>query len=209
MVTAGTQKRQRLLAAKEAAAAEATIASELAKAQRRVARKDGWPCTAEQIVAERDGKALSWAQVAANLNLGSPGQARKAYTQLTGRAHNTSQPVVKRTSAPGGIRRAIQEAVWNDDSDQDEIIERVQGIWQPSFGNIGTKEYVPGHWSGSTLLVVRDLKGVHMEEEVSVGRIIKFAYDGKDDDGPLVMHVIDKFSGATRVFRVADIKEVR
>lgn len=40
--------------------------------------------TAEDIKRERDELGQSWRQVANNLDLANPGQARKAYTELTG-----------------------------------------------------------------------------------------------------------------------------
>lgn len=45
--------------------------------------------TAKQIAALRDDQLLSWARVAAELNLGSPGAARRLYSSLV-RPHTDS-----------------------------------------------------------------------------------------------------------------------
>jgi len=41
-----------------------------------------YPFTAEQLTDLRDNQLLSWAKVANELNLGSPGAARRAYSAL-------------------------------------------------------------------------------------------------------------------------------
>ncbi len=48
-----------------------------------------YPFTAADIAALRDDQRLSWAKVAAALDLGSPGAARRAYTALV-RPHTDS-----------------------------------------------------------------------------------------------------------------------
>lgn len=201
MVTARTQRLQTRAAKKEAAAAEAKIEQEVAKAKVRAARKEGgWPCTAEQIVEQRDKHGLSWRHVAANLGLGSPGQARKAYAELTGRSHTESVMTGRRATRGTGSKQRTSPG-WHDDSDQDEIIERL---------------------THATIVVRRDAKGIPLEEDAHVCRIDKFAFDGPDGDGPLVVHVItkdlgececnvkpqDAGTGTWRCFRVADIVEV-
>jgi hypothetical protein len=186
-------------AAKEAAAAEDKIAEEVAKATTRAARKE-LAVTAADIVRERDEKGLSWRQVGINLDIGSPSAARKAYTTLTGRPHYESVMKEGARAKVGtrAARRKTYEAKWFDDSDQDEIIEAI---------------------THRTIVVRRKVKDLEMpDESVHVSRIVKFAFDGKNEDGPLVVHIISKDhcdcqtkdfdSGRARCFRVADIKEV-
>lgn len=201
MVTAGTQRKRIAAEKKEAAAAEAKIAKETEAAVRRAARKGGeWPCTAEQIIHERDARGLSWRQVAVNLNLGSPGQARKAYTALTGKPHYESAMTGKRASR-GTVNRKVDSPNWNDDSDQDEIIERLQGKWHEP-----TKDS-KGHYDGSIITVACDYKGLQWEEEVQVARVKEFAFEGKDEH--LVISVFTRDTGALRCFRVDAIKDVK
>ena len=200
MATATTQAKRIRAEAKAKAQAEAKVAEELAKSERRAARKEGWPCTAEEIKHERDSRGLSWRQVATNLNLGSPGQARKAYTELTGTPHYESQMTGKRASK-GSVGRKVDSPNWNDDSDQDEIIERLQGKW-----NEPTKD-TKGHFDGSVITVAMDLRGMQWEEEIPVARVMGFKFEGPDEH--LVIFVIDRTTGNTRCFRVDAIKDVK
>src|SRR5262245_19811602 len=55
----------------------------------------------EDLVRLRDNDQLSWAKVATALGLGSPGSARRAYTQLV-RPHTES--VLAGTTTRGGAR---------------------------------------------------------------------------------------------------------
>lgn len=200
MATATTQSKMIKAEAKAKAQAEAKVAEELAKSQRRAARKEGWPCTAEQIIHERDSRGLSWRQVATNLNLGSPGQARKAYTELTGKPHYESQMTGKRASR-GSVGRKVDSPNWNDDSDQDEIIERLQGKWHEP-----TKD-TKGHFDGSIITVACDYKGLQWEEEIQVARVDSFKFEGPDEH--LVISVFTRDTGAMRCFRVDAIKDVK
>lgn len=187
-----TAQARRMRADKKAAAkAEAKVVEELTKAKARAARKEN-PCTAEDIVRERDEKGLSWKQVAVNLDLGSPGAARSAYTRLTGRPHNESALGKRAKRLPKGVVRGALRKThapeWNDDSDQDEIIERI---------------------TGSVIVVNRTFRNIVLpEERIVVGRIVGFRYDGKDEDGALCVTIVDKDTSASRTFRVADISEV-
>lgn len=162
-----------------------------------------WPCTAEEIVAERDGAGRSWRQVAINLGLGSPGQARKAYSALTGRPHYESEAIVKRQRGTSAGRK-VDSPGWNDESDQGEIEDRLNGTWVEQAGN------VPAHWTGSVITVAHEsyLKGHTYEEEVEVKYVTSFSF-GKAGDQPLQVNIIDKYTGAARCFRVASITEVR
>lgn len=161
----------------------------------RRSKNQPWQCTAEDIVRERDEKGLSWKQVATNLNLGNPSAARKAYAELTGRSHTESQPILKR--APKGHNATGRKMVnpgWNDDSDQYEIEAKLNGPWVEPEGEPGTKNYRPGHWSGSRILVKRSLNGRSWEEEVRVAHVTAFTF-GPEGDQPLQLTIIDRESG--------------
>jgi hypothetical protein len=189
---------------KGTAMAEAFIALAVEETVKRTRAKEP-TCTAEQIVEQRDTLRLGWRQVAANLELGSPGAARRAYTKLTGRPHNESAPVQRRsarsTTSAAGTRLRTSAPQWDDDSDQDEIMEAI---------------------THRDITVARVAKGIAFPDEtVHVSRIIRFAFDGPEQDGDLVVHVYTKHlcqcrladkrdadTGVARTFRVADIKEV-
>lgn len=159
--------------------------------------------TAEDIVRERDERGLSWAQVAKNLDLASPGAARSAYTKLTGRPHTESQMQGRRAPRGTGVRSTNRKTVgvqWDDDSDQDEIEQRLNGAWIEESGT--GKDYTPGHWSGSTIVVARK----YGEEEVRV-KVVKAFTFGKNGDKPLTVELLA--DNAFRAFYVRDIKEVR
>lgn len=170
-------------------------------------RKRVITCSAEDIIRERDERGLSWAQVAANLDLGSPGAARKAYTDLTGRPHTDSQMQGRRAPRGSGVRvsgRKTFAVQWDDDSDQDEIETRLNGVWVEESGEPGSKSYTPGHWSGSTITVARRY-GI---EEVRVGHVMAFSF-GKDGNKPLTVEIREGSNHCFRAFYVRDIKEVR
>lgn len=211
-VTAGTQKRRTKAEKAAKVQAEATVGAAVAEAVERTRKRKPVACTAEQIVAERDGKGLSWKQVAINLDLGSPGAARRAYTELTGKPHNESQPLLKRAprNTSGAPARKVDRPDWNDETDQQMITDRLQGEWIPPKGEPGTKNFQPGHWQGSNVTVERKLRGTDRtyEETVRVRRVVEFSF-GKDGNQPLQITVVDDYSGATRCFFVADIADVR
>lgn len=178
---------------KAKAKAESRVAELVSGAKKRT-RKSIDHVTLEDIVRERDENGLSWAQVAINLDLGSPGAARSAYEKLTGRHHSESNPVARRApSSRSGLgvrpeRRKTFVPKWDDESDQDDIASTI---------------------SNRVITVVTECYGSERAEEIAVGRIVKFTFDGKDEDGPLVIHFHDKYNGASRSIRVADIKNVR
>jgi hypothetical protein len=190
-------------AQKEAEAAERKIAEEVSKAAARANRVE---VTAEDLIRERDDKGLSWRQVGINLDLGSPSAARKAYTKLTGKPHWESQMKEGARAKAGTVSsgRKTLEPVWFDDSDQDEIIAAI------THRNIVVRRTLKNERAGQVFELP--------EETVHVSRIIKFAFDGKDQEGSLVVYVLtrdacdcvskDPDTGRNRVFRVTDIKEV-
>ncbi len=160
--------------------------------------------TAEAITAQRDGAGRSWAIVAKNLGLASPGAARNAYTLLTGRPHHESG-LGKRAPRGSGAARKVDAPAWHDDSDQTAIEERLNGTWVEETGSGAS--YVPARWTGSNITVARTLAGGTYNEEVRVCRTLAFSY-GKGGDQPLQVDIVAD-NGATRTFRVADIAEVR
>jgi hypothetical protein len=166
-------------------------------------RGEPWPCTAADIERERDERGLSWAQVANNLGLGNPSAARKAYAELTGRPHDSSQPTV--TRAPkGAARQRTVTPLWDDDSDQEEIEAALNGPWVEESGE--GKDYRPAHWQGSAVKVRRRLGDLEWDEELKVSRTEAFTY-GPDGDQPLQVTVY-AVEGGARTFRVSDFLAV-
>ena len=157
-------------------------------------RGAGYDFTAEDISKLRDEQGLAWRQVAINLGLESTFAARRAYRTLTGRAPSDSKPenvrrVVNKIGSARGQTRKVHVVEWDDESDQDEILERLG--------------------QGARLLIRRTLNGIAYEEDLIVSRVTKLTWDGKDEDGPLVVHFTEREGGGMRTIRVADIKEVR
>lgn len=197
------QKKAVKQAAKGKQEAEEFIATKVDEAVKRTRKsKPETLCSLEDIVRERDERGLSWAQVAANLNLGSPSGARAAYTRLTGRHHSESNPTIKRSGVSktaSGARRRMNALEWDDDTDQDLIIEAV---------------------THHDINVQRVFRGMELPEEwLHVCRISKFTFDGPEEE--LVMHCYvkeqcecrlknpnDSDVGRARAFRVRDIKAV-
>lgn len=190
-------------AAREAARADAFIAAAVGSAKRTRTAKPETLCTAEQIVEERDRKGLSWAQVAANLGLGSPGAARSAYSKLTGRPHTESNPTIQRAhkgaTTAGGTRRAVRSVSWDDDADQDEIIAAI---------------------THHDVRIVRTFRDLPLPDEwLHICRIERFAYEGPNDELTVRVYTKeacecrlkdprDADTGRARAFRVSDIAEV-
>ena len=192
-------RRQR----KEVAAAEEFIDGAVEKVTRQRAPRT-YDFTSDDIIRERDHKGQTWRKVAQILGLGNPGAARTAYTTLTGVQHNQSQPLVKRQPKGSFSGKGVDRPGWDDDTDQDEIIERVQGEWIPPHGE--GKNYTPGHFRGSFVSVRRNHFGVSCREDISVARIVGFNFDYEDH---LEVEVVDRDNGARRTFYVTDIYEVR
>lgn len=160
--------------------------------KQRATKAEDYTFTAEEITKLRDEVGLSWRQVAVNLDLGSPGAARKAYMTLTGRHYKDSVMTGRRTRTTMGSAKVSTRKVfapdWNDDADQDEIIEKL---------------------TGSRVIVERDIKGIRLEEDLIVGQVRRLSWDGPEEDGPLTVHFVERSSGGMRSVRVQDIKEVR
>lgn len=158
-------------------------------------RGEAYTFTAEDITQLRDVQGLAWRQVAVNLGLDSTFAARRAYRTLTGKAPSESKPEnVRRVRSNGigtvkGSTRKVHAVQWDDETDQDHIIELL--------GN------------GARILIQREVKGVRQEEDLTIGRLVKLTWDGKDESGPLVAHFTDRETGGMRSVRIADIKEVR
>lgn len=165
-----------------------------------------WPTTKEELEEARDVQGLSWRAVAQACNLANPGQARTAYTELTGRPHHESQPKVARAPRGTGQVAVKREAVrvnnapgWNVDTDQDEIINALDKL------QVGTDKNGP-IFSYKTVLIRRSRMGFTLEEELTVTRIDKFAFN--KDETKLSVSFYDLRSGALRSVYVDDIVEV-
>jgi hypothetical protein len=193
-------RKQKAKADLGAVLAEANSAAQVEKPKRkRRPASEPYTFTAEAIIEQRDTKGLSWRQVALNLELPGPSSARIAYGKLTGRSHTESNPVVNRApkgSMTKGGKRVV-ELNWDDDTDQDEIIERLEN---------------------SFITVRREYRGIDCSEDVHVKRVLRLSYDGKDHDGQLCVTVVQLVEsdrrkvyvpGPTRTFAVADIANVR
>lgn len=163
--------------------------------------------TEADIVRERDERGLAWKQVAINLGLGNPGAARRAYAELTGRPHDSSQPLLARAPRGSGARQTLTP-LWDDDSDQADIEAKLNGPWVEESGE--GKNYKPGHWAGSFIKVrrsvVRPERTLDWEDELEVARTAAFTY-GPEGDQPLQVTVFAK-NGASHTFRVSDILAV-
>lgn len=85
--------------------------------------------TAEEMTKARDTDGLSWRDVANKFELGSPGTARKAYTELTGRPHSGSAMTGRR--APAGSQKSshkrLMQPQWKDSSAEMEVRAGVEG----------------------------------------------------------------------------------
>lgn len=156
--------------------------------------------TAEQIVQARDRDGLSWRDVANVLGLGSPGRARKAYSDLTGKPHNSSVMQGRRAKRASSRRRQVHvNPKWDDDTDRQTIVDSI---------------------TGSTIYVLR--KHGDEPEEIRVARVLRF--DDADPSRPAVefiegfytydkkrdIRVIDdRCTGAIRTIFLDAIVEVR
>lgn len=182
---------------------EHTKADDERLAKRRT--KGAWPCTAEDLVKERDHAGRSWAQVAVNLGLGSPGQARKAYSELV-RPHHESQMSGKRARTAVAKNRRTESPGWNDDSAQEEIEARLNGEWIEETGS--GSNFIPAHWSGSDIVVRRQSGSYVYEEEIQVKYVVEFTF-GKNGDCPLGVTFICRYTGHFRTIQVQEIIQVR
>jgi hypothetical protein len=129
---------------------------------KRVRKAKGWSITADQIVEARDGQGLSWADVAKVLELGNPGAARRAYTELTGRDHSTSVMAGKRASSGSGGSR-LTLPTWDANADRQTVVDRL---------------------TGSKIIVKSSLYGNESTEDLFVAQVKRF--DDTDPERPAV-----------------------
>lgn len=173
-----------------------------------------WPCTAEEIIKQRDTLAQSWKQVAVALGLGEGKSnrgrwARRAYADLTGLSSHDSRPLGGRTPGAGSGstgngsrgRTTALRPEWDDDSDQDDIEAALLGIRKVSE-KTGAVSWRPVH-----LVVKREFKGREFEEEVPCRYATAFSY-GPEGDQPLQVTLVEDYAGATRTFLVSAIVRV-
>lgn len=160
-----------------------------------------------EAIEELRRQGQSWKLVAEALGLKGPGAARTAYTDLTGKSHNDIEGVATTRSAPkpktdiakadaGATKykpaaeppKAI-DPMWDADSDQDEIIARLENC-----GSI------------VVLRTQRGSKEYQWHEEIGVGTLIGLRYEANDT--VLAAEFYDAYNGGFRCVRVNDIKEI-
>jgi len=147
-----------------------------------------WPCTADEIVELRDGRGLSWRNVAIELGLGEGKKARspfakRAYKELTGKDPSDSHPVRAQTPAKGEQQLTRASVHWDDSSDQDAIEAALLG--DESHRNDGSSL-----WRPRKLLVLRDLNGKSSHEEIFCRYATGFTF-GPEGDQPLQVHIVE------------------
>lgn len=145
--------------------------------------------TAEDIVKARDTQGLSWRDTATTLGLANPGQARKAYAALTGKAHNASVMTGRKARRGSGGSAHVTRPEWNNDSDPEEIAEAIH----------------------ERRLLIESASGPQFEpEEIHVRHVRKFLEFGKSGQKvDLAVEVCDGKTGQTRTIRVQRIIDVR
>lgn len=141
--------------------------------------------TAEQLVQCRDKEQLSWRAVAVKLELGSPGQARKAYSELTGRSH--SESVIASRAVRGASKtKASLRPKWTNKTKPSEIRSAI---------------------NHRIILVERNLGE---PEPIRVRKVLGFQMrTGSGKVCPLQVHFIDDYNGASRSVFVKKIVAVQ
>lgn len=160
--------------------------------------QETWPCTAKQITTLRDDQGLTWKQVAEELGLGVGKKNRSRYAQhayedLTGRTRHESRPNgLHWSGSTNGTRKTPQAStsrsrvLWNDDSDQEEIEQRL-------LGEEVTDKEGRVRWQPRRVLVHRDCYGLDYNEEILVRYATAFTF-GPDGDQPLQVEVLEQMS---------------
>lgn len=111
----------------------------------------------QKVVDLRHDKKLSWRLIAQELGLGSPGKARKLYTEATGKPHNEAPTVERITSKPKSERVADLKPVFPDDATDDDILAEVRD---------------------GCVITIRNSTGV---ADVRVSKIVGVSYSKKGD----------------------------
>lgn len=181
-------------------------------------QKPEYNFTEEDIRRERVERGLSWRQVAINLELKTPDQARKAWVALTGTPHNETEVTARkpRGTAPkvngvnGGAKtlRPMWDQKYIDSLDdagfdlfQDEVREAI---------------------TGKDITVERTVHSITIPAEtLRVSKVERFSLDkgpGGEND-VLVVHLFESRTngsgkeratiGVARAFRVRDIRVVQ
>jgi hypothetical protein len=186
--------------------------------------------TAEQIVEARQ-ENKSWAVLATELGLGSPGNARKTYTALTGKHHNDIPGVavkVQRSKAPkeskakgepatNGITRSKKARAFGDKRTYAPAAQPPADV-NPHWGPDSDQETIIARLEP---IVKETDKGKRYNayeprlvverhtfyEEIKVGFLIGLAYE--QDDAVLAVHFREAGSGNFRAVDVAKIVEVQ
>lgn len=143
--------------------------------------------TEEAIVKARDEDQLSWRQVAITLGLGSPGAARKAYTELTGRDYRDSAITKRAPRGTGSSSKATLHPEWNNKTDHEEIKDALFGRTIEVERQYGTEP-----------------------ELIRIGGGVTFVTKTKSGKRcPLTVEFQDRDTLGYRAIRVADIRAVR
>jgi hypothetical protein len=145
--------------------------------------------TADDIVEARDKHGLSWRDTATKLGLANPGQARKAYAALTGKAHNASVMTGRKARRGTGGSSVVMKPKWDNDSDPEEITEAIK----------------------DRRIIVEAASGPEYEpEEIRVKHVRKFLEFGKSGRKvDLAVELCDGATNQTRTIRVQRIIDVR
>jgi len=173
-----------------------------------------WPCTAEEIIEERDAKSQSWKQVAVALNLGEGKKnrgryAQHAYEELTGLSRHDSRPLGGRIPSAGtngahatpARRQRALRTQWDDDTDQGEIEAALMGV------RVENEKTGSVSWRPVKITVQRTVYGRKYTEEISCRYATEFSY-GPEGDQPLQVSVVENYAGASRTVYVADVVKV-
>jgi hypothetical protein len=170
------------------------------KAPRSTRKPREYNFTAEALIAARsEGKGRSWAELAKMFDLGNPGAARKAWAELTGTPHTEAPELSGRARKGSSASRTVAAPEWNDDTDRQEIVDRLVG---------------------STITIRRTLYGKTQEEVLDVAKVFK--YDDTNPERPAVDFLEGRYqtdsktgvrtvvgTGARRTVFIDQIVEVR
>lgn len=182
-------------------------------------QKPEYKFTAEDIVRERVERGLSWRQVAINLELKTPDQARKAWVALTGTPHNTTETTARKPRSAGdkvvgvnGGAMKTMRPMWDQkyiDSLDDDSLDLFQ-------------DEVKAAITGNDITVERTLRSITIPPEtLRVSRVERFSFEpgpGGEEE-VLCVHLYEYRTGGTgkdrmecstaRTFRVRDIRVVQ
>jgi hypothetical protein len=144
--------------------------------------------TETDILRERVERGLSWKQVAINLGLKTPDQARKAYTALTGRPHNETQITTRKArstgvTGPAGVNGAPKTLTprWTNQYISELSDEELDALQSEITDTI----------TGRDITIDRVVRSITIPlETLHVRRVTRFSFEGPNEE--LVVHLYDK-----------------